>query len=301
MHGCGKSGRMDVRLLGVAAAVAAALAGCGGDSAGGGPPLLRFHYDASQPLGYVDRGRVGQRYLEIHDVSFRSGPSTVDGLLLLPPGTARRPAAIVVHGSGGDRTQLLAPASWLASRGVVTLTITAPSSTDTRRPASRAAALEQQRDLVVGDVVAVRRAVDVLRSLPSVDPQRIGYVGWSAGAKTGAFVAATEPRVRALALLSAGAAPLSEYVAAAPSDLKPEVERVLGSVDPLRYVAHAKPGTLLLADGRRDAVVPRQALQNMIDAAPEDTSVRWYESGHELSTRAYSDAIEWLTKKLEAG
>ena len=147
----------------------------------------------------------------------------------------------------------------------------------------------------------MRRAVDVLRSLPSVDPKRIGYVGWSAGAKTGAFVAAAEPRVRALALLSAGAAPLSEYVDAAPSDLKPEVERVLGSVDPLRYVARARPGTLLLADGRRDEVVPQQALQNVIDAAPQDTSVRWYASGHELSTRAYTDAIEWLTKKLGSG
>src|SRR3954453_11355193 len=198
---------MSVRVLVAVAAVAAVLAGCGGDSksAGGEPPLLGFRYDASQPLGYVDRGSVGQRYLEIHDISFRSGRHTIDGLLLLPPGTDRHPAAIVVHGSGGDRTQLLAPASWLAGQGVVALTITAPSSTDTRRPASRAAALEQQRDLVVGDVVAVRRAVDVLRSLPSVDPQRIGYVGWSAGAKTGAFVAAAEPRVRALALMSAGA------------------------------------------------------------------------------------------------
>src|SRR4051812_9395603 len=175
---------MSVRVLVAVAAVAAVLAGCGGDSksAGGEPPLLAFRYDASQPLGYVDRGRVGQRYLEIHDVSYRSGRSTVDGLLLLPPGTGHRPAVIIVHGSGGDRTQLLAPASWLASRGVVVLTITAPSSNDAARPTSRAAALEHQRDLVAGDVVAVRRAVDVLRSLPSVDRARIGYLGWSGGA-----------------------------------------------------------------------------------------------------------------------
>ena len=47
--------------------------------------------------------------------------------------------------------------------------------------------------------------------------------------------------------------------------------------------------------------MPQQALQNVIDAAPNDTSVRWYASGHQLSTRAYTDAIEWLTKKLEPG
>src|SRR5207247_4765992 len=111
--------------------------------------------------------------------------------------------------------------------------------------------------ITVSDVVAVRRAVDVLRSLPFVDPSRIGYLGWSAGARTGALVAAAEPRLRGLVLLSAGAAPISAYLAAAPPSLRPQVRRDLGSVDPIRYVARARPGSLLLEDGRRDASVPR--------------------------------------------
>ena len=150
----------------------------------------------------------------------------------------------------------------------------------------------------VADVVAVRRAVDVLRSLPYVDPNRIGYLGWSAGARTGALVAAAEPRLRALVLLSAGAAPISAYTAAAPPTLRPQVRQELGSVDPIRYVARARPGSLLLEDGRRDSIVPHAALLNIVHAAPRGTLVHWYDAPHELDRAAYRDAFAWLTRKL---
>ena len=151
------------------------------------------------------------------------------------------------------------------------------------------------------DVVAVRRAADVLDSLPIVDRGRIGYLGWSAGAKTGAFVGASDHRFKALVLLSAGAEQLSAYVAAAPPTLRPLVRRGLGSVDPLRYIALASPGTLLLEDGSRDGVVPHRALLNMIRAAPRGTRVRWYPAGHALTGAAYRDAFAWLVTKLDAG
>ena len=163
--------------------------------------------------------------MALHDVSFRSGGRRVDGYLVLPPGNGRRPAVVLVHGSGGDRSELLPLAVWLAARNVVTLTITEPSTScpPRRRPAPRS--LTRTRDAQVRDVVAVRRAVDVLQSLPTVDPKRIGYVGWSSGAKTGALVAASEPRVKALVLLSAGADRLSAFVKAAPPGLKRATRR----------------------------------------------------------------------------
>jgi dienelactone hydrolase len=282
------------------------LAGCG-SSGQARPPraqeptLLTFAYDKAQPLGFVDRGRINPRAerVAIDDVSFRSSGRVVEGYLLVPSGHGRRPAVVFVHGSGGDRNELLEHAKRLAKRGVVALTITEPStSAPPARARTVAGTLRRLEEGQVRDVVAIRRAVDVLQSRPEVDRGRIGYLGWSAGARAGTFVAASEPRVKALALLSGGAAPVSTYVANAPPGVRRLVRTTLTRIDPIRYVAHARPGTLLLEDGRRDEIVPRTALENIVRAAPAGTKVRWYAAPHALGAAAYRNAFAWFEEKL---
>ena len=263
-------------------------------------PQLAFGYDRSAPLGFVDRGVVERRgSVVVHDIEFRSGTERIEGYLVEPISLGRVPGVVLVQGAGGDRTELLGDAIALAQRGAVALTITVPSTAyPLPQPTTVAQLLSGAILTTVRDVVAVRRAADLLASRPAVDPKRIGYLGWSAGAKTGTFVAAADPRFRALALLSAGADPLSAFVASAPAVDRRLVRRALGSVDPIRYVALARPGTLLLEDGTRDAVVPHDALENLVHAAPRGTLVRWYPTGHALDAKAYSDAFTWLLRRL---
>jgi dienelactone hydrolase len=284
-------------------AFAALLTACGSGSPkqpSDGLPRLDFAYDTSAPLRNVDHGRINKTSypIAIHDVSYVSGGRTIQGYLLVPQGAEKRPAVVFVHGSGGDRSELLGQAAALAARNVVTLTITAPSSSVSSTPTTLAGLLAQARSLTVNDVVAVRRAVDLLRAQPTVDGDRIGYVGWSAGARLGAVLATAEPRLKALVLVSAGADPLSAFVARAPQGSRAQVRTVLGSVDPLRYIAWARPGSLLLEDGRKDEVVPRAALENVVHAAPSGTTVRWYDATHALTRKAYRDAFDWLAGKL---
>jgi dienelactone hydrolase len=282
----------------------ALLTGCGSTTSprqpADGIPRLDFGYDASAPLGYRDRGPVDalSSSIVVHDISFRSGGRQILGYLLVPPGSGRRPGVVFVPGSGGDRSELLKQAGLLAARNVVTLTITPPSTSVTTAPTTADALLAQARAVTLNDVIAVRRAVDLLVSLPAVDASRVGYVGWSLGAKTGTFVAAAEPRVKALVLLSAGADKLSAFVASAPIGLRAKARRVLGSVDPIRYIAWAKPGSVLLEDGTKDEIVPRGALLNVADAAPKGTLLRWYRAPHALNATAYQDAFDWLARKL---
>src|SRR4051812_4175297 len=86
-----------------------------------GIPRLDFAYDRGAKLGYVDRGRVSPRAqrVAVHDVSYLSGSRRIRAYLVLPPGSARRPAVVFVHGSGADRRELLAKAKALAARNVV--------------------------------------------------------------------------------------------------------------------------------------------------------------------------------------
>jgi len=258
-----------------------------------------FAYDASAPLHYVDRGVVNHGYpIKVHDVSFTSaGGRRVDGLLAVPPGKGPFPAVVYLHGTGGDRTELVIPATWMAARGVVALTITLPEDA-APTTGSAAARLAAQRQGVVDSVVAARRAVDALQSLPQVDGDRIGLVGWSSGARLGAILAGVEPRLKALDLLSGGSPPVRDYAAQAPASLRPAILRELGAVDPLHWVALARPGTVLLQDGRKDEVVPRSALRALAAAAGPAAEVRWYAQGHAPSRAAYADGLDWLAAKL---
>jgi dienelactone hydrolase len=292
-----------VTVLGTVAAVAALAAGCGGSSSKqASPPPSPFAYDAARPVDLRDRGRVnaGSYPIAIRDVSYAVPGGRVDGYLVAPSSGRELAAVIYLHGAGGDRRQLLFPAVWLAGRRAIALTITAPSSLAGAEPSglTPTQALARQRRLAAADVVAVRRAVDVLRSLSRVDPNRIGFVGWSAGARTGAVVAGVDRRIKTFVLMSGGALPVSSYVAQAPASLRPQVRRTLTAVDPLRWIAHGRPGTILLQDGRGDRVVPRAALIALVRAAPRKTVLRWYAAPHELNTAASRDQLAWLSRRL---
>ncbi len=98
--------------------------------------------------------------------------------------------------------------------------------------------------------------------------------------------------------MSGGALPVSDYAKVAPAELRADIRTSLRAVDPLRWIARARPGTLLLEDGRHDEVVPRRALLALAHAAPSGTTVRWYDAGHRLDRKAVRDQTAWLLKRL---
>jgi dienelactone hydrolase len=148
-------------------------------------PVSPFRYDASAPLDYRNTGRVNGAYpIEVDDISYAVPGGRVEGYLALPPGKAHVPAVIYLHGSGENRERFLLPAAWAAGRRAVGMTLTLPSSSAGPRPSglTPAQSLARDRRIFASDVVAARRAVDLLQSLRQVDPKRIGLVGWSLGA-----------------------------------------------------------------------------------------------------------------------
>ena len=164
------------------------LAGCGGSSnhdAQTQPPQqqqstgprLTFVYDASAPLGFADRGVVGHLgSVSVHDVSYTSNGRRVDAYLVEPGGKAtRRPGVVLVHGSGGDRRELVGTAVALARKGVVALTITAPSSAyPPPRTSSVQILLAESRSAARNDVIAVRRRFVLVPGLARPLPPRCG-------------------------------------------------------------------------------------------------------------------------------
>ena len=278
------------------------LAACGGGGETKDQSPVQYRYDAGASLGYQDKGVVSQAAgIKVHDISFASPRGgRVQGYLTVPPGDGKYPAVVFLHGSGGSRLNFVPESSWLAGRRVVGLTIDSPFV----RPGPKLdglAGLRHERDLSDQAVVDVRRAIDVLRSLKQVDGDRIGILGFSAGAKTAAIAAGVDPRVKAAVIVSGGAPKLDEFVNASPPAVRPQVRSILGPTDPTRYVGKAK-GKLLIQIGNGDTVVPRSDLDRMAKAAG-DAEVKRYEGGHKLVTfaPAIHDELAFLWDRLGAG
>ncbi len=170
----------------------------------------------------------------------------MNAFLIVPRARGKHPAVLFLHGSGGNREDLLLPAVELASRGFVTMTISQPNDAATFRPL----------------VVNARRALDLLAARRDVDPARLGLVGFSLGAQTAAILAGDEPRLKAIGIVSGR-----------------------GGATPLYWIrkAHAH---LFFQAGTKDEVVPHAQLVALIDAAPDHPLVRWYATAHGMNRRA---------------
>jgi dienelactone hydrolase len=283
--------RLAVTLL----ALCAVLTGCGSETTAG--PL---DYDRSQPLELRQPSETRDGDLVVRDLSYVSDTDRVAAYLVFPAAAGDDlPGVLLLHGSGGDREQMLASAKLLAAQGMVALTLSAPSQQKTQ-PAGLSAAegIRWQRDETIGDILAARRGLDVLEAYDRVDDDRLGLVGFSMGGRQATLVAGVDDRVRATILISAGASPVSEYVDAAPAELRDDVEDVLPEIDPLSYVGDIA-GALLIQLGRDDSVVPQDALENVVDAAPEGTRVERYPADHGLDANAERARVDWLVEQLE--
>jgi dienelactone hydrolase len=277
------------------------LASCGGGSKdSAGDPV--YDYDESEPIARRDNGLANSDYpIKIHDISYDGGAERVPGFLLLPPGKGPYPAVIYLHGQGGTRLEMLYTASWIAGRRAVALTVESPYSPNRSiELGPGVAGLRKERDRTVQGVVELRRAVDLLQSLPQVDDDRIGFVGYSAGARTGAILAGVEPRIRAFVFMSGGEDSVDEFMNLVDEEQRAEVRPLLEDTDGLKYIAQASPSQLFFQAGRRDSVVPRDALETLIRAGSKPKKVSWYDAGHDLAVpKAQNDQLEWLEQVLE--
>lgn len=195
-----------------------------------------------------------------------------------PPSTGeRRPAVVLLHGSGGlhfyNGGQIHRYARRLAARGFVAVVVhyfDATGSYDTD-------AAEERRNFEAW-IGAVRTAVSWVRGLDDVDSARVGLFGHSLGGYLAVGVAAEDSRVSALVEMSGGLEPF-----------------LAGRVQHL-------PPTLIL-HGTADDIVPRSeadTLASYLSAHQLPFTIKLYPGeGHVLGDSAESDALRRAAAFLE--
>jgi carboxymethylenebutenolidase len=131
-------------------------------------------------------------------VSFPSGNEIVHALLYSPPTPGPHPAVIVIHEWFGLNDWIKEQAADFGNQGYVALAVDlyrGKVATDPETAHELMRGLPQDRG--VRDLVA---AADYLKGLKSVDPHRIGAVGWCMGGGFAAQFAVADPDLRAVAI-----------------------------------------------------------------------------------------------------
>ncbi|HEX8280018.1 MAG TPA: dienelactone hydrolase family protein, partial [Chthoniobacterales bacterium] len=255
---------------------------------------LSFEYDRDRPLDVRETTVRHQDGAILRDITYASLDGTVNAATVIAPNdtsaAALRPAVLFVHWYGppeptSNRTQFIPDGIELAKSGVVSLLIDTPWS---RFEYFRERKREDDYTRSVQQVKDLRRALDVLLSLPKVDPARVAYVGHDFGAMYGALAASCDTRTKAFVFM-AGTPSFSDWFLYG----RPQLEGAerqkfvdqLAPLDPIRYLPKLKMPTLLqFADD--DEHVPMPRANALTASANEPKTVRIYSAGHELNDAA---------------
>ncbi len=277
----------------------------------------RFDYDRSLPLGVKEIGVEDRNGVRIHDISYHSPKGgRVTAYLVVPSDRRRKFAGVIfMHSRPGSRKNFLGEALSLAKAGAVSLLIDAPFSRageSKREFDSTVTKPEADRDIYIQTVVDLRRGVDLLVSRSEVDPKRIGFVGHSYGAHTGAVLAGVEKRIKAYVIM-AGAPSLTEFlrtstlpaiVKTRDSLTKEQQEsyfNTLADVDPINYIGHVAPAALFFQSGKTDGHPSEEKAKLYSEKASNPRLVKFYDAGHTLNDEAKRDRAAWLREQIGIG
>lgn len=153
---------------------------------------------------------------------------------------------------------------------------------------------------------ALRAALDTASSEPGIDPSRLGVLGFSMGSLIAVQVAATDQRVRALALTGAFADAEEqvryEFHTWGPISQWPAVMAAryggmnLDRLRPIDIIASVEPRPVLLVAGSADTIVPPTMSIALFNAAREPKELYLVQGGshgryHETEGPAYEQRV----------
>jgi dienelactone hydrolase len=290
----------------------------GTPTAGGSCPVARpdfgvataadldlFAYDVKAPLNLqvaVESTNDGVQTSAIAFDSPAGGSAT--GLLFDPvTRSSLRPGIVLMHGMPGNARGMAALGQLLARHGAVAIAIDAPFA---RRPGAPVQFTAQDRAEQIQLMMDLQRAVDVLRARVNVDEKRIAYLGVSYGGAMGALFAGIEQRLKTAVLVVADGGLVSHFtgpedasfMAGLACETRARWFQDMAPIEPIRFIAHASPTSLLLQSGRLDNLVPVADAQALQAAVPEPRTVLWYEAGHGLNPQAAFDRLDWLHEEI---
>lgn len=262
-----------------------------------------FAYDVDARLNLRKTVESTNDGVELSAISFSSPDGGSATGMMWDPVTRSgpRPAIVLMHGLPGNARGMASLAQSYARYGAVVIAIDAPWNHRVAPP--YLTFTEQDRAEQIQVVKDLQRAVDVLRSRPNVDADRIAYVGVSWGGATGALFVGIERRLKTVALVVGHGGQVSHHTGRAgftrifSCAMRVAWIRAMAPIEPIRFVGHANV-PLLLQNGTSDQFIPNADAEALHAAAPQPKTIRWYAAGHGLNQQARNDQLDWLHNEI---
>lgn len=244
----------------------------------------QFAYDPTLPLDVQTGTAVDDGTVTVTPISYAiDSAHRATGSVVVPDSAGPYAGIVFSPYRGGGHGRFEQEAIDLASRGAVALSLDdLAGSYPTFTIADRWQTIRR--------VIALRRAIDVLLARGDVDPARIGFAGISDGGELGGILVGIDHRVVAADLMSGGGV-------WDPGGI-PAYRRRMALLDPVLYVGHAAPSSLLFQSGYSDRLVPAKDARTYQKAGSAPKLVRWYAAPHQLDETATLDSEHWLAAKL---
>jgi len=264
-------------------------------------PASAFSYDARAPLAVKIARTWHDGSVTFEDLTFASGGNRIHAEVVLPKGASPHPGALFVHWLGDPKTtnltEFVADARALAAGGVASVLVDAiwaqPHWFDKLRSTST------DYSASIAQVVALRRALDLLETQPNVDSSKIAYVGHDFGAMYGAILSAVDPRPKYYVLM-AGVPTLTEwYLLGAPPKDKTQYAKQMRVLDPIDFLTRSSARHFLFQYALKDEYVPLAEAERFASSAPGERAAYFYVSDHKLGQpEIAADRLAWLKARL---
>jgi len=270
--------------------------------------LALFDYDREGDLDIEERGVTDYEGYTVADITYASpAGGRVPAYLYEPTGEGPYAGIVMLHGMPGSRADSAMFGPRYTQAGAVVLAISAPWARPDGPRDRILTFTKKDREEQIQLIQDLRRAVDLLQSLPWVDGERLGYVGGSYGGAMGGLLAGVEHRIKAYVLmvgdggLVAHSTGPDDGEGPPPGVTEEGWERWLAAmqpIEPLRFVSHAAPSRLLFQNGKTDQMVPAATARAYQEAGSEPKTIIWYEGGHGLSPQVLQDNASWLAEHI---
>lgn len=267
-----------------------------------------FDYDKKVPFSATAEPYKEGEGFKALKIKFMGQRELVPAILFLPTGLKSKPPVILLlHGMGGNKSQMDMFAALAVQNGYATFALDAPLHGE-RSKAGRLiieSDLKKTRDNWVEAIVDYRRAIDYLESRSDIDSKRILLLGVSMGGMMGSVITGADKRVKAATLIIAG----GDYEKLASKSIHPiipllrrsmetagkeKTQEYLNEIDGVNWIGKVTPRPLLFVNGLTDPIMPKACAEALIVAAKQPKTIIWDPVGHTIAPTTIPKIIEWL-------